>query len=88
MAHASGLAARDAGSAMPRYFFDLRSPLGVTQDHQGAELPDLDCARMEAIELSKRLVREGRAGSANPADIVITDEGGLVLDTVKLEPPT
>ncbi|KAB1069330.1 DUF6894 family protein [Methylobacterium planeticum] len=67
---------------MPRYFFDvLHDDEDVTRDHQGIDLPDLEAAEIEALEIWKRIIGERVAGAANPLrwHVVILDEYGAAL---------
>ncbi|MES2096885.1 MAG: hypothetical protein V4459_08995 [Pseudomonadota bacterium] len=42
---------------MPRYYFDIRDGEDM-RDDEGAELPDLAAARMEAVRYSAEVLRE------------------------------
>jgi hypothetical protein len=70
---------------MPHYFFDiLHDGEDVSHDHSGVDLPDLDAAKIEALEVWKRIIREYAAGAASPLHwhIAILDQAGNVLDKV------
>ena len=70
---------------MPRYFFDvLHDGEDVTRDHNGIDLPDLEAAKIEALEVWKRILRERAAGAADPFHwhVAILNENGMALDKV------
>jgi hypothetical protein len=51
---------------MPQFFFDvLHDGEDVTRDHSGVDLPDLMAAKMEALEVWKRIIRERAAGGTD-----------------------
>jgi hypothetical protein len=67
---------------MPRYFFDiLHGGEDVTRDHSGIDLPNLEAAKIEALEIWKRLIRERTAGASDPFHwhVAVLDENGMVL---------
>jgi hypothetical protein len=70
---------------MPRYFFDvLHDGEDVTRDHDGIDLPDLEAAKIEALEVWKRILRERVPGAADPFHwhVVVLNENGTVLAKV------
>ncbi|MCJ2116540.1 hypothetical protein MKK65_08090 [Methylobacterium sp. J-001] len=70
---------------MPRYFFDvLHVGDDVTRDHSGIDLPDLEAATIEALEVWKRILRERAAGAEDPFhwQVAILDENGTALAKV------
>lgn len=67
---------------MPRYFFDvLHDGEDVTRDHRGIDLPDLEAAKIEALEIWKRVLREHTQGAADPFHwhVAILNENGIAL---------
>jgi hypothetical protein len=51
---------------MPQFFFDvLHDGEDVTRDHAGVDLPDLTAAKIEALEIWKRIVSERAAGGTD-----------------------
>lgn len=70
---------------MPRYFLHIRDEDGLTPDEEGAELPDLDAAKAEAIAGARDILAEKlRAGEVlSGAVIEIADETGQVLAVVR-----
>ena len=70
---------------MPRYFFDvLHDGEDVTRDHDGVDLPNLEAAEIEALEIWKRILKERIAGAADPLhwQVVIQNENGTALAKV------
>ena len=70
---------------MPRYFFDVRHDgEDVSRDYSGSDLPDLDAAKIEALEVWKRILSEHAAGAADPFHwhVVVLDEHGMLLAKV------
>ncbi len=67
---------------MPIYYFDLVTSAGVAEDLAGSELPDLDAARLEAIEDARELmsiaVRLGHDISSQSLSIR-SERGDLLL---------
>jgi hypothetical protein len=60
-----------------RYFFNVLDGKNILDD-QGAELPDLDAVRREAIRTSGAIIRDGGAelGSGHEWRMVVSDETG------------
>lgn len=55
----------DCFSAMPKYFFDVRSGSSINRDPDGRGLPDIDVARAEGLLSARELVAEQiRCGEA------------------------
>ena len=70
---------------MPRYFFDvLHDGEDVTRDHDGVDLPNLEAAEIEALEIWKRLLRERTTRASDPLHwhVAILDEQGTALAKV------
>ena len=68
---------------MPRYFFHIRNESGLTEDHQGVELPDVEAARKEAVARACELWSKRPPDSAHNDDTFeITDEVGDVVRKV------
>lgn len=69
---------------MTRYFFNLRKDVDVVSDVEGDEFPDIDTARMSAINA----VREMAAARIKAGQIVadeymdVSDETGTLLFSV------
>jgi hypothetical protein len=72
---------------MPRYYIDVRSTFGTTEDMDGIEVPDLTAAHAEALEVAHKL-RERWAEIPHDArhDIVVelVDEGFRTILTLPL----
>lgn len=66
---------------MPRYYFHVDNGTGETRDEDGAELPDLEAARREALSGIRSILREELAGGSLDfaGRIRITDEMGRHL---------
>ncbi len=70
---------------MPTYFFNVRSDRGLSHDHEGSELPDVEAARFEALTAGKLMVsdamRSGQklADALSPSFEIEDDKGQLVL---------
>jgi hypothetical protein len=65
---------------MPRYYFHVRAGSDLTRDAEGADLPDIDAARKQAV------TRACRAWSGRPPDSTennemfeIADENGQIV---------
>ena len=70
---------------MPFFYFDvLHDGEDVTRDHDGVDLPDMDAAKIEALEIWKRIIRERVAGGRDPQhwSVAILDVHGTVLALV------
>ena len=65
---------------MPRYFFDLRDGTYLP-DHEGTELPNLQAARVAAVELAGGLLKDGAAKFWDGMEwrVEVKDEAGLLL---------
>ena len=60
------LLAPTTGDRMPQFFFDvLHDGKDVTRDHAGVDLPDLVAAKIEALEVWKRIITARAAGSTD-----------------------
>ena len=77
---------RDAGYStnMQRYFFHVRVGNVVYEDHEGAELSDLDAAVSHAINDARNILRDdpdrGREGWME-----VADSQGIIIRTVRFE---
>jgi hypothetical protein len=73
-------------AAMMMFYFDLQTDGKVAKDLEGADLPDLDAARVEANRAAREMAAAAvAAGNEAPVDdILITDAKGGVLATVSL----
>jgi len=71
---------------MPRFFFHARYGDALTEDPEGAEWPDLDRARIEAIAAARALAADDLRGNrpARNVQIEITDAAGQRLATVSV----
>lgn len=70
---------------MPKYFLDIvRDGASTTRDITGLDLPDLETARIEAVETWKRLHNEQRSVGCILAQISIeiSDAIGNVLTNI------
>ncbi len=69
---------------MPRYYLHVCDGKGFTEDEEGAELPDLDAARLMAVDgLRDILAGEVRAGVLRRASFIeIEDEDHRLISTV------
>ena len=52
---------------MPRYHFDLRDGEDFVLDEAGMELPDIECAQMEAAEFLSDAVKELTMRTSDPS---------------------
>ncbi len=59
---------------MPRFFFHIHNGSGETRDEEGLELPDLEAARLQAIEGIRSILKEEMGRGA-------IDFGGLIRIT-------
>lgn len=70
---------------MPRFFFDiLHDDDDVARDHSGIELPSLEAAKIEALEIWKRIISDHDLGAADPRhwQVAILDENGTALEKI------
>lgn len=69
---------------MPRYFLHIREHHEFIEDPDGADYPDLDAARAEAVHGARDILVEKlrRGDPLDGAAIEITDENGKVVETV------
>jgi len=68
--------------SMQRFYFNIRSEAGLLEDMEGTELPDLEAARVEAIEDARQLMSDAvRIGfDIASRSVEVRNEGGeLVL---------
>ena len=62
---------------MPRYFFHLYDGDDVTEDLEGAELPDAEAARTEAARNARAIIsQDALAGAVNMATRIEVEEEG------------
>ena len=65
---------------MPRYYFHVRTGSDLTEDSEGADLPDIDAARKQAIKMACRVWSERPPESTDNDDTFeIADEAGQVV---------
>jgi hypothetical protein len=65
---------------MPRYYFHVRSGSDLTRDQEGSDLPDIQAARKQAVEMACRAWSERPPATAdNDETFEITDEAGKVV---------
>jgi hypothetical protein len=67
---------------MQRFYFNILSEAGVLEDLEGTELPDLEAARLEAIEDARQLMSDAvRIGYdiASRSVEVRNEAGAMVL---------
>ncbi len=70
---------------MTKYYFNVRSEIGMVQDEEGQELPDLAAAATEAVRSVEAFVAEApsegllvlEVATASGANIVIIDIAAL-----------
>jgi hypothetical protein len=70
---------------MPRYFFHIRTEFDIFADPEGIDLPDLETARAEALEVVWDLW-DGMIVFGSGAVIEITDETRTVILTLPFVP--
>jgi hypothetical protein len=72
---------------MTRFFFHVREGGDVSCDTEGQEFPDLEAARIEAMNASREIIGEKilHGGSINHRQIEISDERGDVLAVVNAQ---
>src|SRR3712207_2604714 len=70
------------GCAMPRYFLHLWDGDQFEEDQEGAELPDLASARLEALQFAREIVRDLQ--TPDRALVQVADESGSTLWIVML----
>ena len=66
---------------MPHYYFHIRSSTGLIRDPEGAELPDLEAALLEAKRSARELLADLLKADAvlDGQVFEISDADGLVL---------
>jgi hypothetical protein len=72
---------------MVRYFFHLRMGRETIADPEGSDLPDARAARHAAESAARELAANAIRFGENdvPEMVVVADETGAVLDTVRLK---
>jgi hypothetical protein len=67
-----------------RYHFNIRDMLGVIPDEEGSDLAGIKAARQEAIATARDFAMDDLrcGGPVRALSIEITDEDGMVLETV------
>ena len=69
---------------MPKFFFHVKDPAGMTLDEEGIELENLDQVREEALggarDILSDLVKSGK--QLNGRTFVIADEAGETVMTI------
>ena len=68
---------------MPHYRFHLRDDLGLVEDEEGIDLPDLASALKEALQSAREFRTDAEAASAMRFEIA--DEAGHVVLQVPLQ---
>jgi hypothetical protein len=68
---------------MPHYRFHLRDDLGLVEDEEGIDLPDLASALREALQSAREFRTDAEATSAMRFEIA--DEAGQVVLQVPLQ---
>jgi hypothetical protein len=70
---------------MPRFFFDFTENGVPHPDYEGTELPDLEQARLEALEMLRDIAKDELAtGAAKHFVIEVRDGDGCPQITVSL----
>jgi hypothetical protein len=69
---------------MPHYYFHVREGSEISRDSEGQDLPNLEAARREAVNVSREILGEKllHGGSINHRSVEIADETGHVVDVV------
>jgi hypothetical protein len=72
---------------MTRFYFHMRTGERVDRDTDGAEMPNLEAARAEALQSAREILAEAiKAAKSDLLDcLVIADEEGQELATVSLK---
>jgi hypothetical protein len=72
---------------MARFYFHMRTGERVDRDTDGAEMPNLEAARAEALQSAREILAEAiKAAKSDLLDcLVIADEEGQELATVSLK---
>ena len=69
---------------MPRYFFHVREQSQSSRDAEGQDLPNLEAAKREAVNIAREMIGERvlHGGDIDGRIIEITDEQDHLLDEV------
>jgi hypothetical protein len=68
---------------MPTYYFQLQTGASVVEDPEGSELPDLQTARLFAVESARELVAHAiKWNHSVPDRVLVVDGNGRELLTV------
>lgn len=60
---------------MPRFYFDIHDENGLISDEEGTELPDMDAARIEAVNSLSDITRDAAIKRRlQPLAIEVLDE--------------
>jgi hypothetical protein len=81
------LVREEGGRVMIQYYFHLSTTTDdLIEDQEGADFPNLDSARQEALMAARELVADAvQTGRELSTDaIIIEDDNGRQLDQVKL----
>jgi hypothetical protein len=72
---------------MARFYFHMRTGERVDRDTDGAEMPNLEAARAEALQSAREILADAiKAAKSDLLDcLVIADEEGQELATVSLK---
>ena len=68
---------------MPRFYFHVRDGAGVSRDPEGVECPDLDAARLMAVDRAYAIwSKTPPSPEHNEQTFEVADEAGEILLTV------
>ncbi len=67
---------------MPRYYIDVRSSFGLSEDMDGVELPDLNAAHAEALTVGRELRERWTEIPAEARDYIFVEVVDESLRTV------
>jgi hypothetical protein len=67
------------GSLMCTYYFHVRDEIGLVQDQDGIDLPDLRTAAAEAMRSAREYVADGCSALTNASFEIADDSGRIVL---------
>jgi hypothetical protein len=72
---------------MARFYFHMRTGERVDRDTDGAEMPNLEAARAEALQSAREILADAIKGAKSDLldCLVIADEKGRELATVSLK---
>ena len=71
---------------MPRYYIDIRSHFGISEDPSGIDLPDISAAKTEALKVAEKLLSSWAGLSPDYSSEIVIEIVGEDLRPVLIIP--